>query len=188
MPAGTTSTTVSDLGSGLDWQVVVKAVDAAGNVSPASNTITARTESAESSTLLVNDYDGDPGWPGPNDLNNWCGAGSFSSSGVTDGALRLEYDNGGWMRSQIDTSVAEYTTLNLEVKGDSGGEESQFRLELAGSGDLLSNLTSDSIGTSFSTVSIDLTAFSFDGAPSSIYLGFWQGGSSAIEIDRIWFE
>lgn len=194
----TTSTTVDGLSPDTSYDFHATAVDADGNESDPSNTVTVTTDAGDSGGtdggLLVNDYDGDPAWSGENDLGNWCGAGSFANGGgegeVVDGALRLEYDSGGWFQSYVQRDVSEYTYVTLRIRGDAGGEESEVALELGDSGDVLANLTDDTIGTSFSTVSIDLAANGLDTSPEDVYLDFWQGDyvAGAVEIDEIRFE
>jgi chitinase len=135
-------------------------------------------------TLVVNDYNGSPAWPGQNDLGQWCGAGSFQNGDgeITNGALEVVYDNGGWFQEQINRDVSEYSTLVLRVKGENGGEEDEILFEMGGVHTMLSNVTGDSIGTSTSDVAIDLQAAGVDRASSalSLRLNFWQGGASTL--------
>ncbi|WP_459191670.1 GH12 family glycosyl hydrolase domain-containing protein [Halosimplex sp. J119] len=143
--------------------------------------------------LVVNDYDGDPAWSSnQNDLGEWCGAGSFENGGgdVQDGALVLEYDDGGWFQEQINQSVTDYSTLVFEVSGASGGEESEIRFSMGGTSALLAAVTDDSVGTSTSEVAVDLEAAGVDRSASSLSLrlNFWQGGSSTLEIEEIRLE
>lgn len=145
--------------------------------------------SAQSEGLVVHEFDG-LAWPDNNDLGNWAGAGSFQNGGgsgaVSDSALRLEYDNAGWFASNVRASVD--STLNLRIRGDDGGEESELALQVGGAGGLLADITDDSIGTSYSTVSVDLDAIDADTSnPNAVRLDFWQGGSGAVEIDWIAF-
>jgi len=109
--------------------------------------------------LVVNDYDGDPAWSANrNDLGEWCGAGSFAngSGEVEDGALVLEYDNGGWFQEQINRDVSDYDTLVLQVRGANGGEESEVRFSMGGASGMLAGVTDDSVGTSFSELAVDM--------------------------------
>ncbi|RRJ29502.1 endo-1,4-beta-xylanase [Halocatena pleomorpha] len=142
--------------------------------------------------LVVNDYDGSPAWPGTNDLGQWCGGGSFQngSGSVSNGALVVEYDDGGWLQEQINQDVSDYSTLVLDVSGATGGEESEISLSMGGASGLLSDLTSDSIGTSTSSVAVDLEAAGVDRTASSlsIRLNFWQGGTSTLTIEEIRLE
>ncbi|WEL18315.1 hypothetical protein SVXHr_2160 [Halorhabdus sp. SVX81] len=143
----------------------------------------------EHSPLVVHSFDGGT-YPGSNDLGNWADAGSFangSGSGeVEDGALRLEYDNAGWFGSNVSQSIDDYQYLTLRIRGDEGGEQSDFMLKIGGASDLLENLTDDSIGTDYSTVSIDLESVGADlASPQAVRFNFWQGASGAVEIDRI---
>ncbi len=150
------------------------------------------TAAAQGSTLVVNDFEGDPSCPDRNDLENWTGAGSFANGGggtgeVSDGALRLEYDNAGWFGTNVNQDVGDYSRLEFVVRGDAGGEESHFTVNVGGTQTLLSELTDDSIGTEFSTVAVDLDDLGVSGSVSAIRLNFWQQNSGAIEIDTIRF-
>ncbi|WP_436926912.1 GH12 family glycosyl hydrolase domain-containing protein [Halosimplex amylolyticum] len=145
------------------------------------------------SALVVNDYDGDPAWDSHrNDLGEWCGAGSFEngSGEVRDGALVLEYDNGGWLQEQINRDVSDRETLVLRLSGASGGEESEVQFSMGGVSTLLSEVTSDSVGTSASDVTVDLDSAGVDPSASglSVRLNFWQGGASTLEIHEIRLE
>jgi len=143
--------------------------------------------------LVVNDYDGDPAWPGRNDLQNWNGAGSFENGGgsgeVVDGALVLEYDGAGWFQEGISRDVGDYDDVVFSIRGASGGEGEEFVFDLGGASATFSEVAGDSIGTSFADVAVDLTAAGVDAAaPGNLRLDFYQGGSSTVEIDEIRFE
>ncbi|RRJ29662.1 cellulase family glycosylhydrolase, partial [Halocatena pleomorpha] len=135
---GTTETTVEELSPDTSYELGVSAVDGAGNQSePATVSATTGSDGGGSpgDGLVVNDYDGDPSWSSnTNDLGQWCGAGSFAngSGTVSNGALVLEYDNGGWYQEQLNQSVTDYSTLVLRVSGASGGEESDITFEMGG--------------------------------------------------------
>ena len=195
VPAGTTSATISGLSADTSYQVGVSAVDGAGNES-ATTTASAATDADDGGTgnaLLINDYDGSPAWSNHrNDLGQWCGAGSFQNDDgeVVNGALELVYDNGGWFQEQVNQDVSDYSTLVLSVSGANGGEESEVLFDMGGVRTMLSNVTSDSIGTSTSEVSIDLVAAGVDRTASSlsVRLNFWQGGSSTLTIEEIRLE
>ncbi|WP_218927287.1 sialate O-acetylesterase [Halosimplex rubrum] len=151
------------------------------------------TDTPAADAMVVDDYDGDPGWSSHrNDLGQWCGAGSFANGGgeVVDGALVLEYDNGGWFQTQINQSVEEYSTLVFEVSGADGGEESEVLFDMGGVRTLLSNVTDDSVGTSTSEVRVDLASAGIDRSVGdlSVRLNFWQGGSSVLAIGEIRLE
>jgi len=191
--AGTAATELSGLLPETTYEFAVSAVDGAGNESDRSGVVTATTDPPASERLVLNDFDGDPAWADSrNELGNWCGAGSFANDDgeVADGALVLEYD-GGWLQSYVRQDVSSFSTLNLQVRGADGGEESAFAVELGGGGGVLAEITDDTIGTSFSTVSIDMAAAGMDASsPGAVYLDFWSGDgtSGTIEIDEIWFE
>jgi hypothetical protein len=148
---------------------------------------------AEGETLLVDNYDGNPSWPSQNDLGKWTGAGGFANGDgeIVDGTLRLEYDGAGWFASNVGQDVSAYDRLELVVRGGSGGEEKDFQVKIGSTAGALADFTDDSIGTSFSTVSIDLAAAGVDRtALSSIRFNFWNGArsrSSAIEVEEIRF-
>ncbi|MFC7194073.1 hypothetical protein ACFQL4_04425 [Halosimplex aquaticum] len=151
------------------------------------------TDTPAANALVVNDYDGDPAWSSnQNDLGQWCGAGSFQngSGEVSDGALVLEYDNGGWFQEQINQDVSDYSTLILRVSGANGGEESEVLFDMGGVRTMLSNVTDDSIGTSASDVAVDLESAGVDRTSSSLSLrlNFWQGGASTLTIEEIRLE
>ncbi|WP_330632938.1 cellulase family glycosylhydrolase [Halocatena halophila] len=140
--------------------------------------------------LIIDDFDGNPGWStNSNDLGEWCGAGSFVNGGGTEsgGALTLEYDNGGWFQTQINQDISNYSMIVMRMRGDTGGEESEFVFDMPGVRAPLSNVTGDSITTSFSNVGVDLDAAGVDTSSSSISLrlNFWQGHSSTLEIEEI---
>jgi len=203
--AGMTTATVEGLSAETSYTIGVTAVDGAGNESDAA-TVSATTAASEDGTddgddsddgtdqptgdgLVVHEFDGSA-YPGSNDLGNWADGGSFangSGSGeVADGALRLEYDNAGWFGSNVSQSIADRPTLHLHVRGDAGGEESDFTVQVGGESDVLANVTDDTIGTEWSTVSVDLEAMGADlETPQSVRLNFWQGASGAVEIDHI---
>ncbi|WP_232343084.1 DUF4397 domain-containing protein [Halosimplex litoreum] len=206
VPAGTTEATVDGLSADTTYTVGVAAVDNAGNES-AQTSVTATTEAADTPTdepdtptdeppadaMVVDDYDGDPGWANHrNDLGQWCGAGSFANGGgeETGGALVLEYDNGGWFQEQINESIEEYSTLVFEVSGANGGEESEVLFDMGGVRTMLSNVTDDSIGTSMGEVRVDLESAGVDRSSSSLSVrfNFWQGGSSTLELSEIRLE
>jgi endoglucanase len=197
--AGTTQATVTGLSPNTTYDIGIRAVDGAGNAS-AMVTVSATTDAAgdgeeesdpPSQALVVNDYDGSPAWPGRNDLGDWCGAGSFENgSGVVqDGALVLEYDNGGWFAEQVQQDVSEYSRLVFRLRGANGGEEDDILFDMDGVRTMLSNVTDSTITTSYSTVAIDLAAAGIDTAsPSALRLNFWQGGDSTLSIEKIWLE
>ncbi|WP_135364599.1 fibronectin type III domain-containing protein [Halosimplex halophilum] len=198
VPAGSTSATVDGLSADTPYEVGVVAVDAAGNESAAA-TVTATTDASDdggdepADALVVNDYDGDPAWSSHrNDLGQWCGAGSFEngSGEVEDGALVLEYDNGGWFQEQINRDVSDYSTLVFEVSGADGGEESEILFDMGGVRTVLADVTDDSVGTSTGAVRVDLASAGVDRTSSSLSLrlNFWQGGASTLAIEEIRLE
>ena len=151
------------------------------------------TDTPASDALVVNDYDGDPAWSANrNDLDQWCGAGSFEngSGEVEDGALVLEYDDGGWYQEQINRDVTNYSTLVLSVAGANGGEDSAIRFSMGGASGTLADVTDGSIGTDYSDVAVDMESAGVDRTSSSLSLrlNFWQGGSSTLRVGGVRLE
>lgn len=143
-----------------------------------------------SEPLVVNDFDGDQGWPSSNDLG-----GSIShdvdDATVIDETLRLEYSGSGSYQTDVDTDVSDYKALKLRVRGDAGGEESDLALSLGGVSEPLANLTRDTIGTSFDWVTVYTDVAGVDEtSPGTLELDFAGGESNtgAIEISEIRFE
>ncbi|MCU4972729.1 fibronectin type III domain-containing protein [Halobacteria archaeon AArc-m2/3/4] len=188
----TTTARVSGLASGTSYEVGVSAIDLAGNTSPVT-TITAATVAGVDESedgLLVHDFSA---WPGGNALGEWAGGGDFENGGsagegeVVSGALRLEYDDSGWLRSYVDRDVSEYDRLTMLVRGDRGGEENHVVLTLDDVSGRLSSLSADAIGTDRSAVRIDLEDAGVPAAPSDLHLSFTEGGAGALEIHEIRF-
>ncbi|OVE83594.1 hypothetical protein [Natronolimnobius baerhuensis] len=156
------------------------------------NTVAAETATlvqAQSSQTVLETFDS---WPGGNSLNEFSSAGAFEngdgSGEVVDGALRLEYDDTGWFCSNVRADRSDDTHLELVVRGDDGGEEDEVYLEIDAVEAPLSDLTSDSIGTEFDTVSVDLEAAGVETASvQDVWLTFWDAGSGALEIEEIRF-
>ncbi|WP_276252472.1 cellulase family glycosylhydrolase [Halomontanus rarus] len=157
----------------------------------------------DSPTLAVTDGDG----PGPspdalvvdsfgstgqwNELGRWRGGGSFQNGEgeIASGELVLEYDNAGWYASQVDEDVSEYDELVFSIRGDSGGEESDFTVSLGGANALASSVADGSVSTSTGDLRIDLDALGANqSSPGQLNLNFWQGGSSMVYIEEIRFE
>ena len=144
---------------------------------------------AEPSQLVVEDFSS---WPGENSLEEYSGAGALENGSgegeLVDGALRLEYDDEGWFLSNVRADRAEYTHLELDVRGADGGEEDDVFLEIDSVEARLSELTDDSIDTEFSTVRVDLADAGVDGSSvQDVWLTFWNAGSGALEIDELRF-
>ncbi|WP_049928118.1 dockerin type I domain-containing protein [Halopiger goleimassiliensis] len=129
-------------------------------------------------------------WPGENRLGEYSNAGAFANGDgeLVEDALRLEFDDGGWFLSNVRADLSGYTHLELDVRGDDGGEESAVFLEIDSVAGPLGSLTDESIETEFTTVGVDLEAVGVD--PSSVqdvWLTCWNAGSGAIEIDELRF-
>lgn len=108
----------------------------------------------ESIKLLVNAFDSSA-YPVTNELSEWSEHVAFDDN-VSNGTLRLEYDDGGFLASNVFEDVSAYDRLELAVRGDDGGEEDDIDFRIGTDRDQLSNLTDDSIGTSFSALTVDL--------------------------------
>ena len=83
-----------------------------------------------------------------------------------------------------------YDAIVLRIRGATGGEESEVLFRMGGVEGLLSELSSDSVGTSYGDVAIDMAAAGVDRTSSSLSLRLncWQGGSSTLEIEEIRLE
>ncbi|GAB3017184.1 hypothetical protein [Natronobiforma cellulositropha] len=150
----------------------------------ASNTASASSHDGDG--LVVNEFGA--GYPGANELGEWTGDAAFDDSGVSGGALRLEYDDGGFFATNVFADVSAYDTLEITISGDAGGEEDDIDIRVGDVRDSLASLTSDSIGTSSSTLSIDLADAGVDqSSVELVRLGFWHEGSGAVEIEEIAF-
>jgi chitodextrinase len=200
-PAGTTFTDTGRTAS-TAYSYTVKARDAAGNRSAASNTVTVTTDATAPppTGLALDNFDGTPAYPSSsqNDLGKWTGANCFLDGGgsgvVTGGALSLRYNNCGWFGSDVGVDLSAYTYLVVRVKGTAGGEQSHFNLGLGGSTKVFSDFTLDGgahpvITTSYQDIRIPMTANGINrNSPSQLAMGFWYGGNSTITIDHISFQ
>ena len=129
-------------------------------------------------------------WPGANQLEEYSGAGELANgSGEIDGgALRLEYDDAGWFLSNVRGDVSEYDALEIDVRGDDGGEESDVHVQVGAVRGSLDDLADGEIGTDSSTLTVDLSSVDVDrSALQDVWLSFWQAGSGAIEVEEIRF-
>ncbi|WP_168735464.1 DUF4832 domain-containing protein [Cohnella fermenti] len=192
---GTTASTAytdTGLSAGTTYSYTVKAKDAAGNVSAASGAASGTTSaSGGGASLLLDNFDNSPTWPGGNDLGKWAGANGFvNNAGVIEsGALKLQYSNGGWFGSDVAQSIAGYSKLIIRIKGAAGGEESQFHLILGGVEKTLGAFSGNTITTSYKDISIDLAANGVDrSSPGQLQLTFWHGSTGTVWIDELRFE
>ncbi|GAB3017192.1 hypothetical protein [Natronobiforma cellulositropha] len=168
----------------VDHRTIATAGLAAGGVALAASS------SASAVSVPAGTVDDFSDWSDENDLGEFTGAGEFENGGgsgtVSGDALRLEYDDAGWFLSNVREDLSDYAELVLTVTGDDGGEEDDITLEIGNVRDTLSNLTDDSIGTSSSTVTVDLVDAGVDRSMvQDIWLTFWGAGSGAIELDSI---
>ncbi|WP_276252463.1 hypothetical protein [Halomontanus rarus] len=173
----------------VEERTIVKSGLAAGAIGLAGVAASGSATAQSDEPLLVDDF---TSWAGENTLEEYSSAGAVAngdgSGAVVDGALRLAYDEGGWFLSNVRRDVSGYTHLELVVRGDDGGEEDGIQLEVGSVEGTLSELTDDSIGTEFSTVSVDLRDIGVDrSSVDDIWLTFWRADSGAIEIDEIRF-
>lgn len=142
-------------------------------------------------SLLLDNFDNSPSWPGSNDLGKWAGANGFvNNAGVIDsGALKLQYNNNGWLGSDINQSIGNYSKMVIRLKGVNGGEQNHFQLTIGGVTQTLAALSGDTITTSYKDVVIDLVSKGVNRtSPGQLTMSFWHGGSSTIWIDEIRFE
>ncbi|MEV4623271.1 DUF4832 domain-containing protein [Asanoa sp. NPDC049573] len=200
-PTGT-SFTDSGLTASTAYSYTVKARDAAGNRSAASNTVTVTTNAGTPppTGLVLDNFDGTPAYPSSaqNDLGKWTGANCFLDGGgsgvVTGGALSLRYNNCGWFGSDVGVDLSAYTYLVVRVKGLAGGEQSHFNLGLGGTTKVFGDFTLDGGGhpvitTAYQDIRIPMTANGINrNSPSQLAMGFWYGGNSTITIDHITFQ
>jgi chitodextrinase len=198
--ASSTSFTDTGLSASTAYSYTVKAYDAAGNLSAASNTLNVSTNGTSATGLVVDNFDGSPAYPSANlnDLGKWTGGNCFlngSGSGVVGGgALTLQYNNCGWFGSDVATDVSARTYLVVRVKGATGGEQAHFSLSLGGATKTFADFTLDGgahpvLTTSYQDIRIPMTANGINrAAPGQLAMGFWFGGNSSISIDEIRFE
>ncbi|GAB3040593.1 fibronectin type III domain-containing protein [Natronobiforma cellulositropha] len=184
----TTATRVSGLSPDTAYDLAVSAVDLAGTT---GDQATLRTGTApvraDEDALVVHRF-GAGRWPGENALGEWAGSGNFLSDDELTDALRLEYDDSGWVRSYVDRDVSAYDYLTLVARGDRGGEESHLVVELDGEGGRLVDLTDDAVGTTPSAVRIPLSNLGEPSLADNLYMSFTEGGAGALEFLEIRFE
>lgn len=142
-------------------------------------------------SLLLDNFDGSPAWPGANDLGKWAGANSFvNNSGViSSGALVLQYNNDGWFGSDVNQDISAYTKMVIRIRGAAGGEQNHFRMKLGGVEKTFAQFSGDTITTSYKDIVIDLVANGVNRtSPGQLNFTFWHGYSGTIYIDEIRFE
>ena len=147
----------------------------------------------DGTALLVNNYDGDPTWPGGNDLGRWNGAGSFENGdgAVRNGELVLDYDGAGWFAETIDRDVSNYDQIVFSVRGAGGSEGRHFALDVGGVRTRFSDVADSAIPTSTADVAVDMAAAGVDRtSPGELRLNFWAGddGSGTLYLDEVRFE
>ncbi|MCK9860036.1 DUF4832 domain-containing protein [Paenibacillus sp. ATY16] len=191
--SASTSFTDSGVNANTAYAYTVKAKDAAGNLSAASATVNVTTNAGSGGTtaLLVDNFNNSPSWPGTNDLGKWAGANSFANNaGVIDsGALKLEYNNNGWLGTDITQDVGSYTKLVIRIKGASGGEQNHMQLTIGGVTKTLGEFSGDTITAGYKDITINLASNGVDrSSPGQLTMTFWHGGNSTVWIDEIRFE
>ncbi|WP_276252462.1 hypothetical protein [Halomontanus rarus] len=158
-----------------------------GTVTVGADPLETDDELSAETSITVNGFESGA-YPGQNELEEWSEHVAFEDASIADGALRLEYDDGGFLASNVMDDLSEYSHLVLVVRGDDGGEEDDIQLEIGSVEGLLSELTDDSIGTEFSPVVVDLEEIGVDRSfVDDVQLNFWQYGSGAVEIEEIAF-
>jgi len=188
--ASSTSFTCTGLSPGTAYTFTVRAKDAAGNVSAASGALTVTTNAAVPSLLLDN-FDNNPAWPGSNDLGKWASANSFvNGAGAIDaGALKLQYANSGWLGTDVQQNIGSFTKMMVRIKGAAGGEQGHFNVSLGGVTKSFAAFSGDTITTVYKDIAIDLAANGVSRtSPGQLQLSFWNGQSGTLWIDEIRFE
>jgi len=197
-----TSFTDTGLTASTAYSYTVKARDAAGNRSAASNAVTVTTNAAPQppAGLVLDNFDGTPAYPSTNqnDLGKWTGGNCFLDGGgsglVTGGALSLRYNNCGWFGSDVGVDLNAYTYLVVRIKGAAGGELGHFNLGLGGATKVFADFTLDGgahpvITTGYQDIRIPMAANGINrNSPSQLAMGFWYGGISTITIDHLTFQ
>jgi len=198
--ASGTSFTDTGLTPATGYSYTVRARDAAGNRSAASNTVTVTTNATTPppTGLVLDNFDGTPAYPSQNDLGKWTGGNCFLDGGgsgvVTGGALSLRYNNCGWFGSDVGVDLSNRTYLVVRIKGAAGGEQGHFNLGLGGATKVFGDFTLDGgarpvITTSYQDIKIPMAANGINrNSPSQLAMGFWYGGNSTISIDHISFQ
>lgn len=192
---GSTTTALSFNDSGLapntTYVYTVKAKDAAGNISAASSPLNAKTQDIfPTPELLLDNFDGNPSWPGANDLGNWAGANGFVNNAgvISDGALTLQYNGSGWFGSDINRDISQYKYLLIKIKGAAGGEQTAFKMRIGNAYKFFSEFTLTPITTDYQYIKIDMIANGVNrSSPGQLNFEFWFGQSGSIIIDEIGF-
>ncbi len=131
-----TSATVGDLSPDTSYTFTVRARDAAGNVSAASNAVTARTQPGPPppppGTLRVAPYVDMGAWPTPSmtEMARASGLKGFTMAFVVGGACRASwfgaYDpRTAWMKNEVDGIRAAGGDVKISFGGASGVELAQ---------------------------------------------------------------
>lgn len=188
-----TSFTDSGLNANTAYTYTVKAKDAAGNLSASSAAVNVTTDAGSGGTggLLLDNFDNSPSWPGTNDLGKWAGANGFvNNAGVIEsGALKLQYNNNGWLGTDITQNIGSYSKMVIRIKGASGGEQSHMQLTIGGVTQTLAAFSGNTITTSYKDIEINLVSNGVDrSSPGQLTMTFWHGGNSSVWIDEIRFE
>lgn len=151
------------------------------------------TPTSNGTSLLLDNFDGNPAWPSTNDLGKWTGANSFVNGGgagaLSSGALALQYNNAGWFGSDVLQDISSKTYLVFVIKGAAGGEQNAFHVILGGVEKTLGAFSGDTLTTSYKTIRINMAAQGINRAsPGQLQLTFWWGSSGTVTIDEIRFE
>lgn len=139
-------------------------------------------------TLLVDDFEDATAWSNhDNSLGRWTGG--SDELDVADGVLTAPYQNHRWFETKVGTDVSEYSELAVVVRGASGGEGSDVELHVGSTSGSLAELSGDSVGTEYSTVTVDFADLDFDqSSPGGIRLTTEWGSQGTYEIEEIRFQ
>jgi hypothetical protein len=169
--------------------------------SPSPTSAVAKAPAAPSrplAPLVLDNFDGNPGWASLNDLGQSTGATGLASGGgkgvVGAGGLTLVYQNSGVFETDVRRDVSAYKYLVLRISGVAGGEQGEFMVSVGGIQRFLADFMLDGGGRpvvtmAYRDIRIPMTANGINAhSPGRLALSFGWGGSGTIVIDEIRFE
>lgn len=181
-----------------EYEVSLTVVDEYGATATDTSTVHVDAEEEEATdevtrpddALLVDDFEDADAWAdNRNDLGAWTGGGNFESLAVQDGALTIEYDDGGWFVTNVDRDVDEFDELAFVVRGAEGGEGQHLELEVGATRATLAGLSGDAVGTEYDVITVDLADVDADGELGEVRVEApWGADPSTVEIDEIWLQ